>query len=44
MDVGSHSRFSQAIVQSVTDVDIVFEHVAANVSDSAAYWRLPCIM
>ena len=39
MEACNHCSFSQAIIRSVTDIDIEFSHITAVVSDSAAYCR-----
>ena len=39
MGACNHSTFSQAMIKSVTDVDIAFDNVMAIVSDSAAYCK-----
>ena len=39
MDACNHGTFSQAIIKSVSDVGIGFDHVLSIVSDSAAYCK-----
>ena len=39
MDTCNHSTFSQAIIKSVSEVGIAFDHVICIVSDSAAYCK-----
>ena len=44
MDTCNHSTFSQAIIKSVSEVGIAFDHVICIVSDSAAYSKRPTEM